>query len=198
METSTATNRVVSGLIVGETVPPSGPLPGLPVPVADTPQPAKPSKAAEAWERLKNSPHGRTIRALGARTGGFLAAATPPVVLAGVGYAIGSYHPFELSAGFGVTIGAIAGCVLNTTQFGVNDELVPTFKRLGHKYPYFASCLNATLTTGVPAAVAGMSASHYFNGGWGVTAAVVAGILGTVYGGMVQAERVKDARRREL
>ncbi len=195
MATSAATKPVTSPLLTTDIVAPVSTLPALPTPAeVQAPEP-QPSKLSAAWSRFLASPHGRAMQTVVGGMRGFAAGTAPAIVLGGVGYAIGDHNAYEYSANFGATFGVIGGFITNALQFGNRDELIPTFKRLNHKHPYFASCLNVTLCAGLPATIAGFAASHYGNGGWGVAAGVLAGVLGMVYCTMAQDERVKDAEQ---
>jgi len=190
METSVTTPLAASNRDIGETVAPATTPTALLVPLATQ---AKRSAVAETWERVKASPHLRAARELVAGTPTFLAATTPAVVLAGVGYAVGAHNAHEGSQQFGWALGAMGGLLLTIPQFAGRLSLTETFARLGHRYPNLASCLNVTLCTALPSATLGLAAAHYAHGGWGVGAAVLGGILGAFFCDAVQTERVGDA-----
>ncbi len=134
------------------------------------------------------SPHGRAIRSWTEGIG----VVAPIALTAGAGYAIGSIDPQGASATWGAILGALGGFLSVPFQTASSKSLVPTYKRAGHESPYWATFLNVTGYMTLPATVIGTGVAVGGGGGWGVTAAVVAGVVGSLLGLHAQSYRLKD------
>lgn len=156
--------------------------------VAKAPPPPKESRVYLAWKRFAASPHGRAIYKC---TRGIPVVA-PIVITGAAGYMVGDYHAFKASAWFGLALGAAAGVFGAFAQTNGKKALIATYERAKASMPRLASFLNVTIYMTLPATVAGMAASHYLGGGWGVAAAVAGGLAGACLGNTAHEERLKD------
>lgn len=155
-------------------------------------EPPKPSKLAEGWKSFSEGPFARTAdQWFGGIVKGIPLVA-PIALTAGAGYALGGINAYEASAGFGLVLGGVAGAIGIPFQL----DLIPGHEKAGSKFPRLAAFRDVTLYMTAPAATIGTGIALAANGGWGVAAAVVTGIIGAIFGMQVHDTRVADNEAR--
>ncbi|HSI05832.1 MAG: hypothetical protein ACAI38_13020 [Myxococcota bacterium] len=189
MSATATVTQPASALTSLETVPVTAqPLAVVP----EQPAAPKESRLDKAWQGFLASPHGRAMRMWGNGIGAAAGVGLPLVLTATAGYYVGDHNLWGASQWFGLGLGAIAGGIAIPAQVADNDALIPTFERAKNAHPKLASFLNVMAYMTVPATIAGLTASHYTNGAWGVTAAVIVGAIGAALGATAHNERLKD------
>ncbi len=169
--------------------PPAQPIAVVPA------EPQKPSKLAEGWKSFSEGPFARTADQWFGGIAKGIPLVAPIVLTAGAGYALGGINAYEASANFGLGLGAIAGGISIPFQLD-SSGLIETHRNAGSKFPRLAAFRDVTLYMTAPAAAFGTSVALAANGGWGVAAAVVTGVICSIFGMQVNEARAEDNKKR--